>query len=249
MLVVDRAPADPALNESVGDRASQRACQQPKVVVRDIEQRVAVQRFHLTQLLECRQKVLEFRAVFLNEALQLRHVASIELYEVSAPQSSEDQLEIARAHGQKRQQRESCAKVYRDETILGFPGRAGTSQHVRLALHCPPLVLPGEFRRAHVMEEFHKLGHEDTFLKVLSGFARRGVVGLAAAKQLIVGLEPPDTSVDPLVDLAVRAQRVVVECRVRIDDGPLAAEPYFGSSTHELLPEDADPCGGLVHLG
>ena len=137
------------------------------MVVGDIRNRVAVDLLGGFQLPQHPLRSGKFVFVSLYELLQFLNITPVKLHQTPAQQTGYDKLEISRAHGQKGQQGKTGPKIYGCQPAGGRILGMAAFQAVRLTLPGGPLVLPGEFVRPHLMEQFDEPVHEFVLRPVL----------------------------------------------------------------------------------
>jgi len=81
------------------------------VVVRNVGRRIAVYLFGFLQFVEHSVRLGECFAVFGDKSFELLDITSVELHKRPAHKPFQYQLEIAGAHGQERQQRQSGPEI------------------------------------------------------------------------------------------------------------------------------------------
>ena len=104
------------------------------MIVRDVGDGIAIDPFRLLQLRQNPLHVGKFGAVLCDETPQPVETAAIELDQGAPAQALEDQLHVARTHGQKRQQRQSGPEIDSNQSLREFLLRTLPLQAVGLAL-------------------------------------------------------------------------------------------------------------------
>ena len=243
--LVGHAADTPAFDpRGVDGRPKPRLRDQPDVVMRDVGLGIAVGPVGPLELFERAGHFSEGRRAGGRISLERFRIAPVELDETAPPDALDDQLEVRGTLRQEGQEGHAGPEIDGDEAAPRVGVRLRSLERVRLALHRPPLVLPGQLGSAHVVHERDEVVHERPLGPVLRrAQPRRRPPGLPLepGEQVVVDLVAPEPAVHPLADLAAAAEHRVDEGGQDVDDRPRRAHALQRAPADELLPEGPGP--------
>ncbi len=214
---------------------------------------VAVKLFAGAQFVVKRFHAGENLGVLFHVCFQLFEVAAVELHQTTTSRTFKNQFNVAGAHGQERQQRQTGTEINRREAFFRIVVMDIQFQAVGLTLTGGPFVLTREFVSAHLLQQLDEARHE-FFLGAVLGGTQFGMVNRLAFEkpfqqiEAVVHFQAPCAAFHPVGNLAAASQGIVHESGVDIVDRGFVAEMDAGAFTNQFPPQRTGPRSGGVNL-